>query len=174
MADFEERGTLLGDENEGPLAGRQEAGGPERPMSAICDPSHLLHRVVVLVFMCFLGFGEQPAGHSLWSCLRWHKAKARLEAFPEGSGWDCCGGKIIRSHYMILSGVYFRELLLLWQPSSTSNSSHTGNSATIEPRCRNSSFLLFFFIHNWDVDSNEFHDAFWGTLSSASLTCLLI
>ncbi|XP_014324962.2 major facilitator superfamily domain-containing protein 1 isoform X2 [Xiphophorus maculatus] len=58
MADFEERGTLLGDENEGPLAGRQEAGGPERPMSAICDPSRLLHRVVVLVFMCFLGFGS--------------------------------------------------------------------------------------------------------------------
>ncbi|PWA20255.1 hypothetical protein CCH79_00003927 [Gambusia affinis] len=58
MADFEERGSLLGDEDEVPLAGRQEASGPGRPMSAICDPSHLLHRVVVLVFMCFLGFGS--------------------------------------------------------------------------------------------------------------------
>ena len=56
MADFEERRSLLGDEDEDPSAGRQTG----KPLPAICDPSHLLHRVVVLVFMCFLGFGEQP------------------------------------------------------------------------------------------------------------------
>ncbi|XP_014909686.1 major facilitator superfamily domain-containing protein 1-like isoform X1 [Poecilia latipinna] len=50
MADFEERRSLLGDEN--------EDRGPGRQLSAICDPSHVLHRVVVLVFMCFLGFGS--------------------------------------------------------------------------------------------------------------------
>ncbi|KAI3354217.1 hypothetical protein L3Q82_018751 [Scortum barcoo] len=50
MADYEERRSLLGDENEGSPAGR--------PLSAICDPTHLLHRVVVLLFMCFLGFGS--------------------------------------------------------------------------------------------------------------------
>ncbi|KAF3847631.1 hypothetical protein F7725_020659 [Dissostichus mawsoni] len=54
MADYEERQSLLGDEAEG----RQAAGGPGRPLPAICDPGHLLHRVVVLVFMCFLGFGS--------------------------------------------------------------------------------------------------------------------
>ncbi|KAG2462976.1 MFSD1 protein, partial [Polypterus senegalus] len=30
----------------------------ERQMSACCDPSHLLHRIIVLIFMCFLGFGS--------------------------------------------------------------------------------------------------------------------
>ncbi|XP_034085310.1 major facilitator superfamily domain-containing protein 1 isoform X2 [Gymnodraco acuticeps] len=54
MADYEERQSLQGDEAEG----RQAAGGPGRPLPAICDPGHLLHRVVVLVFMCFLGFGS--------------------------------------------------------------------------------------------------------------------
>ncbi|KAM9318967.1 lysosomal dipeptide transporter MFSD1 isoform 1-T1 [Pholidichthys leucotaenia] len=54
MVDSEERRSLLGDEDEG----RQAPGGPERPRSACCDPSHVLHRVVVLVFMCFLGFGS--------------------------------------------------------------------------------------------------------------------
>ncbi|KAG8001954.1 Major facilitator superfamily domain-containing protein 1 [Nibea albiflora] len=54
MADYDERQSLLGDENDGREADR----GPGRPMPAICDPSHLLHRVVVLVFMCFLGFGS--------------------------------------------------------------------------------------------------------------------
>uniref|UniRef100_A0A4W6C0E9 Lysosomal dipeptide transporter MFSD1 n=1 Tax=Lates calcarifer TaxID=8187 RepID=A0A4W6C0E9_LATCA len=42
----------------GSFTGRQTARGPDRPMPAICDPSHLLHRVVVLLFMCFLGFGS--------------------------------------------------------------------------------------------------------------------
>uniref|UniRef100_A0A669F9I1 Lysosomal dipeptide transporter MFSD1 n=1 Tax=Oreochromis niloticus TaxID=8128 RepID=A0A669F9I1_ORENI len=50
MADLEERQRLLGDEDRG--------SGPGRPMLAICDPSHLLHRLVVLFFMCFLGFGS--------------------------------------------------------------------------------------------------------------------
>lgn len=59
MADYEERRSLLGDEDEEPSTGRRTARGPGRPMPAICDPSHLLHRVVVLLFMCFLGFGEQ-------------------------------------------------------------------------------------------------------------------
>uniref|UniRef100_A0A7N8X458 Lysosomal dipeptide transporter MFSD1 n=1 Tax=Mastacembelus armatus TaxID=205130 RepID=A0A7N8X458_9TELE len=40
------------------LGGGQTAKGPGRPMLAICDPSHLLHRMVVLVLMCFLGFGS--------------------------------------------------------------------------------------------------------------------
>ncbi|XP_030599305.1 lysosomal dipeptide transporter MFSD1 isoform X2 [Archocentrus centrarchus] len=46
----EERQSLLG-ENDGDRE-------PGKPMPAICDPNHLLHRVVVLVFMCFLGFGS--------------------------------------------------------------------------------------------------------------------
>ncbi|XP_005930097.1 major facilitator superfamily domain-containing protein 1 isoform X1 [Haplochromis burtoni] len=50
MADLEERQRLLGDEDRG--------SGPGRPMLAICDPSRLLHRLVVLFFMCFLGFGS--------------------------------------------------------------------------------------------------------------------
>uniref|UniRef100_A0A672FYT4 Lysosomal dipeptide transporter MFSD1 n=1 Tax=Salarias fasciatus TaxID=181472 RepID=A0A672FYT4_SALFA len=32
--------------------------GGGRPLAAICDPSRLPHRVVVLCFMCFLGFGS--------------------------------------------------------------------------------------------------------------------
>ncbi|KAM8852933.1 lysosomal dipeptide transporter MFSD1 isoform 1-T1 [Synchiropus picturatus] len=52
MADPEERRSLLGNEDEG------SPRGPGRPMSAICDPNHVLHRVVVLIFMCFLGFGS--------------------------------------------------------------------------------------------------------------------
>ncbi|XP_013866535.1 lysosomal dipeptide transporter MFSD1 isoform X2 [Austrofundulus limnaeus] len=54
MADFEDRQNLLGDEDDD----RQGAREPGRPMLAICDPSRLLHRVVVLFFMCFLGFGS--------------------------------------------------------------------------------------------------------------------
>ncbi|XP_051521161.1 major facilitator superfamily domain-containing protein 1 isoform X1 [Myxocyprinus asiaticus] len=27
-------------------------------MNPLCDPNHLLHRIVVLIFMCFLGFGS--------------------------------------------------------------------------------------------------------------------
>ncbi|XP_037534144.1 major facilitator superfamily domain-containing protein 1 [Nematolebias whitei] len=58
MADLEERQNLLGDEDEGSCTDLPEARGPGRPMAAICDPSRLLHRVVVLFFMCFLGFGS--------------------------------------------------------------------------------------------------------------------
>ncbi|KAI4893440.1 hypothetical protein NFI96_011460 [Prochilodus magdalenae] len=32
--------------------------GNSRRMSPFCDPNHLLHRIVVLFFMCFLGFGS--------------------------------------------------------------------------------------------------------------------
>lgn len=59
MADYEERQSLLGDDDEGSFAGRKAPRGPGRPMAAICDPSRIHHRVVVLMFMCFLGFGEQ-------------------------------------------------------------------------------------------------------------------
>lgn len=62
MADREESRSLLGAEDEASFSGTQTSGGPGRPMPAICDPSHLLHRVVVLVFMCFLGFGELENG----------------------------------------------------------------------------------------------------------------
>ncbi|XP_029922951.1 lysosomal dipeptide transporter MFSD1 isoform X3 [Myripristis murdjan] len=58
MADVEERQGLLDDEDDVSFSGRRSATGPGRPMWAICDPSHLLHRIVVLMFMCFLGFGS--------------------------------------------------------------------------------------------------------------------
>ncbi|XP_074536321.1 lysosomal dipeptide transporter MFSD1 isoform X2 [Halichoeres trimaculatus] len=58
MADNEERQRLLEGDNDVPPADRQTTVEPRRPLPAICDPSHLLHRVVVLVFMCFLGFGS--------------------------------------------------------------------------------------------------------------------
>ncbi|XP_056297624.1 major facilitator superfamily domain-containing protein 1 [Pseudoliparis swirei] len=54
MADYEERQSLLGDDNDGVSA----APGPDRRMSSISNPSHFLHRLVVLVFMCLLGFGS--------------------------------------------------------------------------------------------------------------------
>ncbi|XP_004075414.1 major facilitator superfamily domain-containing protein 1 isoform X1 [Oryzias latipes] len=57
MADFVERQNLLEDDESSP-AERRSASGDDRPMSAICDPSRLPHRAVVLVFMCFLGFGS--------------------------------------------------------------------------------------------------------------------
>lgn len=44
------------------LGGRPEADsavqGSPRALPALCDPSHLAHRLVVLSLMCFLGFGE--------------------------------------------------------------------------------------------------------------------
>ncbi|XP_060902759.1 major facilitator superfamily domain-containing protein 1 isoform X2 [Labrus mixtus] len=58
MAESEDRQRLLGDVDDVSPAGRQAAGGPGKTLPAICDPNHLLHRVVVLVFMCFLGFGS--------------------------------------------------------------------------------------------------------------------
>lgn len=50
MAD---RHPIVGDEDPDPYD-----RGPGRAMPAICDPKHILHRVVVLCFMCFLGFGK--------------------------------------------------------------------------------------------------------------------
>ncbi|KAM6933433.1 lysosomal dipeptide transporter MFSD1 [Xenentodon cancila] len=58
MADFEERRSLLGEDDEGSLTGRQADRGAARPLPTCCDPRHILHRIVVLVFMCFLGFGS--------------------------------------------------------------------------------------------------------------------
>ncbi|TNN01743.1 major facilitator superfamily domain-containing protein 1 isoform X1 [Takifugu flavidus] len=49
MADYE------GEASSGPTPAPRRA---DKPLPAICDPNHLLHRVVVLVFMCFLGFGS--------------------------------------------------------------------------------------------------------------------
>uniref|UniRef100_A0A7N6AEZ0 Lysosomal dipeptide transporter MFSD1 n=1 Tax=Anabas testudineus TaxID=64144 RepID=A0A7N6AEZ0_ANATE len=65
-----EQRSLLGDEDE-PLPGGKTSRGPGRPLPAICDPNHLLHRVVVLLFMCFLGFGEcfTSAPDVFLSCL---------------------------------------------------------------------------------------------------------
>lgn len=50
----EEARALLGDRPEGESAVR----GAPRALPALCDPSHLAHRLVVLLLMCFLGFGE--------------------------------------------------------------------------------------------------------------------
>lgn len=50
----EEARALLGDRPEGDSAVR----GAPRALPALCDPSHLAHRLVVLLLMCFLGFGE--------------------------------------------------------------------------------------------------------------------
>ncbi|KAJ8368807.1 hypothetical protein SKAU_G00088350 [Synaphobranchus kaupii] len=40
-----------------PLQPRADSGA-RKPLAAVCDPSRLAHRVVVLTFMCFLGFGS--------------------------------------------------------------------------------------------------------------------
>ncbi|XP_054651215.1 major facilitator superfamily domain-containing protein 1 isoform X1 [Dunckerocampus dactyliophorus] len=59
MADYEEEQNLLGaEEDEDSLPVRPASDQTGRPLLAICDPAHLLHRIVVLVFMCFLGFGS--------------------------------------------------------------------------------------------------------------------
>ncbi|CAL8362783.1 unnamed protein product [Merluccius merluccius] len=56
MAGAEERRSLLGDDDD---YGESDPGPPtDRTMLAVCDPTRLLHRIVVLVFMCFLGFGS--------------------------------------------------------------------------------------------------------------------
>lgn len=54
----EEARALLGDRPEGDSAVR----GAPRALPALCDPSHLAHRLVVLLLMCFLGFGEPGRG----------------------------------------------------------------------------------------------------------------
>ncbi|XP_029965187.1 lysosomal dipeptide transporter MFSD1 isoform X1 [Salarias fasciatus] len=56
MAEIEEQQSLLGAEEQQEEDAAPRGGG--RPLAAICDPSRLPHRVVVLCFMCFLGFGS--------------------------------------------------------------------------------------------------------------------
>ncbi|XP_028650281.1 major facilitator superfamily domain-containing protein 1 isoform X1 [Erpetoichthys calabaricus] len=62
MALKEENKRLLAedDESEPSLSNSHSRydSDSERQMSACCDPSHLLHRIIVLIFMCFLGFGS--------------------------------------------------------------------------------------------------------------------
>jgi len=52
MADREEHRSLLDDDDE------DEEDEGSRHLSPLCDPRHLLHRILVLLFMCFLGFGK--------------------------------------------------------------------------------------------------------------------
>uniref|UniRef100_A0A4W5JPX1 Lysosomal dipeptide transporter MFSD1 n=1 Tax=Hucho hucho TaxID=62062 RepID=A0A4W5JPX1_9TELE len=54
----EERQNLLDDEGDISSSGPRNESGPVRPMSALCDPRRLPHRIFVLLFMCFLGFGS--------------------------------------------------------------------------------------------------------------------
>ena len=61
MAEVEERRNLLGSDDEGDnvsFSDTTDGPGPRRTMSAITDPSRLPHRIIVLSFMCFLGFGK--------------------------------------------------------------------------------------------------------------------
>uniref|UniRef100_A0A673GGP7 Lysosomal dipeptide transporter MFSD1 n=1 Tax=Sinocyclocheilus rhinocerous TaxID=307959 RepID=A0A673GGP7_9TELE len=46
------------EEYEGLLDEDEDDEGVSRHLSPLCDPTHLLHRILVLVFMCFLGFGS--------------------------------------------------------------------------------------------------------------------
>uniref|UniRef100_A0A671LLF9 Lysosomal dipeptide transporter MFSD1 n=1 Tax=Sinocyclocheilus anshuiensis TaxID=1608454 RepID=A0A671LLF9_9TELE len=46
------------EEYEGLLGEDEEDEGVSRHLSPLCDPTHLLHRILVLLFMCFLGFGS--------------------------------------------------------------------------------------------------------------------
>lgn len=137
MADSEDRRAILGEEDEDPAD-----SGPGRPMPAICDPRHILHRVVVLGFMCFLGFGErrrqirpfpqtnrkEPSRCQLrLSCcccfvsLKRKKPKMLYWETETVSWCVYCGD-------MVYCFTHPRELLLLWQPSFSSNSSHQGIS----------------------------------------------
>lgn len=38
----------------------RDAPAVPRALPALCDPSRLAHRLLVLLLMCFLGFGEPP------------------------------------------------------------------------------------------------------------------
>ncbi|XP_061829000.1 lysosomal dipeptide transporter MFSD1 isoform X2 [Nerophis lumbriciformis] len=60
MADGEEDRSLLEaeEDDDDSIAETPASGGARRPLPAICDPAHFLHRIVVLFFMCFLGFGS--------------------------------------------------------------------------------------------------------------------
>uniref|UniRef100_A0A8C7UKW8 Lysosomal dipeptide transporter MFSD1 n=1 Tax=Oncorhynchus mykiss TaxID=8022 RepID=A0A8C7UKW8_ONCMY len=50
--------NLLDDEGDIASSGPRNESGPVKPMSALCDPRRLPHRIFVLLFMCFLGFGS--------------------------------------------------------------------------------------------------------------------
>uniref|UniRef100_A0A4W5RID5 Lysosomal dipeptide transporter MFSD1 n=1 Tax=Hucho hucho TaxID=62062 RepID=A0A4W5RID5_9TELE len=54
----EEQQKLLDEEGDISSSGPRNESGPVKPMSAFCDPRRLLHRIFVLLFMCFLGFGS--------------------------------------------------------------------------------------------------------------------
>ncbi|XP_057694962.1 major facilitator superfamily domain-containing protein 1 isoform X2 [Corythoichthys intestinalis] len=60
MVDVEEDRSLLpaetGDEDF--VSGGEASGRTGTRLPAICDPTHGLHRLVILIFMCFLGFGS--------------------------------------------------------------------------------------------------------------------
>ncbi|KAK6478695.1 major facilitator superfamily domain-containing protein 1 isoform X1 [Huso huso] len=60
MAEREERrGLVQGeDDSEASPSSSKYGSSSEKQLSACCDPSRLLHRIVVLIFMCFLGFGS--------------------------------------------------------------------------------------------------------------------
>uniref|UniRef100_A0A673ZG83 Lysosomal dipeptide transporter MFSD1 n=1 Tax=Salmo trutta TaxID=8032 RepID=A0A673ZG83_SALTR len=67
----EERQNLLDDEGDISSSGPRNESRPVRPMSALCDPRRLPHRIFVLLFMCFLGFGEQGGSNKiLWREFR--------------------------------------------------------------------------------------------------------
>lgn len=55
----EARGLLSG----GPAEAGGDAPAPGA-LRALCDPSRLAHRLLVLLLMCFLGFGELSAGRA--------------------------------------------------------------------------------------------------------------
>lgn len=138
MADNEDRRRLLGDEDEVPSSSRQTPREPGRPMPAICDPNHLLHRIVVLVFMCFLGFGEPCTPNSYCGGFgtkfnRLHLVKSKLIGLlPIVAPVTLNRGGIIMYVVCKCSSFFLsRKLLLLWQPGCTSNSSHAGNSSSL-------------------------------------------
>ncbi|XP_062409222.1 major facilitator superfamily domain-containing protein 1 [Sardina pilchardus] len=56
MAGMGEDEDLISEED--PLTRQGDGSGRGGRLSPICDPAHWLHRIVVLVFMCFLGFGS--------------------------------------------------------------------------------------------------------------------
>lgn len=58
MADLGERRSLLNKHDDDDDDGGDNEEDVSVNMSPLCDPRHLLHRILVLIFMCFLGFGE--------------------------------------------------------------------------------------------------------------------
>lgn len=54
--DEEARGLL----SRGPDRAGSDAPAAPGALPALCDPSRLAHRLLVLLLMCFLGFGERP------------------------------------------------------------------------------------------------------------------